>query len=515
MHHQATRAFALLLLLPLAAPLAVAQQDAPGGLFAEVPGEHEFTGSMIVRPLQLDALLERGHTLAEAEQLRLSAAAMLDGWRTRYYERVDEHVVSVPEGMDENSLSALLMATELYQYAEPNWMVYPLQIPNDPNYGSQWQHPVIHSPEGWDYNVGDQTRIAAWTDTGVDTDHPDLAASLIPGYNAVDRLTEAQGGDVEDIHGHGTFVSGCIGAIGNNGVGVAGVAWNISLMPVRVSNDPSGGAYLADLLDGARWAASNGARTISASYSGVDNAAVGTTGTDIKNLGGVYFYAAGNGGSDLGNFDYADTVVVGATDSSDNRASWSNYGTPIDVTGPGVSVYSTTLGGGYGSGSGTSFSTPIANGVTAVLWSANPFLTPDEAQQALYDGCDNIGAANFFGNGRVNVENSLLEALQGDMVLTVTNLNAGQTANFAVTGAAPGPRVYFTYSTTGVGTTVVNQLSISLGLASPVLLGSMQAGGGGTASINRNVPAGASGTQVWLQAAQSDDTSNIVALTVG
>lgn len=508
---------ALLVLSALLLPLGAlpAQESGPAvPQWQEQPGVLEFSGRMIVRPLQEDALVARGMTPAEARQAHEAAAALLDGWRIRYYADVDEHIVRVPEGLDESTFAGLLMGQGLYEYAHPDWICYPLGAPNDPFYGNQWQHRNIHSEAGWDIHTGDPGTIAAWIDTGVDLNHPDLAAALVPGYNSVDKLPQASGGDVQDINGHGTFVGGCIGAIGNNGIGVAGVGWNLSLMPVKTSNISSGGAYLSDILDGARWAVQHGAKTASASYSGVDNPSVGTTGTQIKADGGLFFYAAGNNGSDLGSFDYPDTVVVGATDSSDNRASWSNYGTPIDVVAPGVSVWSTTLGGGYGSGSGTSFSTPIANGVTAMVWSANPFLDPDGAQRILYSTCDNIGSSFYYGNGRVNLENALNAAITGSLVLTGGPLVAGQPVTFDVSGATPNGIVYFGYSLDGIAAVPEPAISWSIGLVNPVLLGQDRADASGNAALTRSVPAGTTGTLVWVQAAETGNASNILAFTI-
>ncbi|KAA3608026.1 MAG: hypothetical protein DWQ01_13180 [Planctomycetota bacterium] len=503
---------------------AVACLTAAGSLLSQNPGQHdgserfverpgalEFSGRMIVRPWQMVDLLQQGHSQSSAHLIRESAAARLDGWRIRYYEDVDEHIVSVPAGLDENSFAALLDSTGEYQYVHPDWICYPLQAPNDPNYGSQWHHQTMSSEMGWDIHVGTTATTAAWVDTGVDTNHPDLQANLVSGYNSVDKIPQSSGGNVEDINGHGTHVAGCIGAIGNNGTGVAGVAWDMSLMPIKTSNFSSGGAYLSDILDGARWATSNGAKTASASYTGVENPSVGTTGTEVKNNGGLFFYAADNYNQNHSSFDYPDTIVVGGTDQNDNKASFSSYGVAIDVTGPAVDVWSTRLGGTYGGSSGTSFSTPLANGVTAMIWSANPYLTPDEAQQVLYGSVDDIGAPgedDTFGHGRLNLHQALLDATQGSMDLSLGNLTAGTSATLTVTGSAGGT-VWFVYSLDGLAAYPVASLSTSLGVANPVLLGSSNSG-----SFVGNVPMGTTGVDVWLQAIESGNTSDVEFRTI-
>jgi hypothetical protein len=151
---------------------------------------------------------------------------------------------------------------------------------------------------------------------------------------------------------------GCVGAIGNNNNQVAGTMWDASLLPIRCTNSSGGGAYLSDLTHGATWAAQNGAGSVSVSYSGVESSSVGTTGTTLKNsYDCLMVWAAGNSSYSLSSStDWSDVIIVSATDSGNNKASWSNYGKPIDVAAPGVSVLTTSNGGGTQSVSGTSFS---------------------------------------------------------------------------------------------------------------------------------------------------------------
>lgn len=123
----------------------------------------------------------------------------------------------------------------------------------------------------------------------------------MPGYNSADRRTQADGGVVIDQHSHGTHVAGCGAAIGNNGVGVAGVGWNLGIMPIRATGASAGGAggtSLEAILHGAEWAVQNGARSASCSWTGVESPAVGDSGTFIKSVGGLLLYAADNNGRD-------------------------------------------------------------------------------------------------------------------------------------------------------------------------------------------------------------------------
>ncbi len=389
-----------------------AGQEADGPpRFAERAGELEFSGELVVRPRQ-DLSPERSRT----------ARARLAPYARVYYASVDEYIVRVPRGAGregvrgsgENDMAAALMATGDYLYAQPNWVCYPLQTPNDPGFAAQWHHTNMQSTLGWDISTGSPPIVVAITDSGVDLTHPDLQ-NRVTGYNAVDDLAEVDGGQIGDVasSGHGTHVSGCAAAKGNNGAGVVGLGWNLSFMMCRVSNKTSGGAYLDDLAQGARWTIENGARSVSASYTGVSGPSVGTTGDYIDSIGGIYLYAAGNSNSDLWNFDHANVIVVGATTQADTKASFSSYGLAIDVVAPGVDIYSTLKNGTYGLMSGTSMATPLVNGVIGMIWSVNPALTNHEVRDILFNSCDDIGDPgddDIFGHGRVNLARALAAA---------------------------------------------------------------------------------------------------------
>ena len=142
----------------------------------------------------------------------------------------------------------------------------------------QWHLAMINALDAWDIETGNPALIIAICDSGIDTDHPDLAGALVPGYNAVDGLPQSEGGEVEGLTNHGTQVAGTAAAIGNNGIGVSGVCWDLSIMPIRVSNVANDMAFLSDLNAGARWAASNGARIVNVSFSGVTSSTVAESG---------------------------------------------------------------------------------------------------------------------------------------------------------------------------------------------------------------------------------------------
>ncbi|QOJ00226.1 MAG: S8 family serine peptidase [Phycisphaeraceae bacterium] len=397
-----------------AGPPKVGVLDAAAGgsgrVFAETPGSLEFSGQLIVRPKQ-----------GMSASFVAAARAGLEGRVLKYYPEVDEYVVDVrgvaragARGEGENELAAALMATGLYQYAVPNWICYPLEtVPNDPLYASQWHHQVMRSALAWDISTGLEPLIVAVTDTGIDLSHEDLAGKRVLGFDAFADMAEADGGSVADINGHGTHVAGCAVAAGNNGVGVAGVNWDSRIMMIRVALDGSGSAYYDDLLQGARWAIENGAKTVSASYSGIGYDPIQTTGEYIASIGGIYFYAAGNDQRNLSGFDFNDVVVVGATDEADGKAWFSAYGLGVDIFAPGVNILSSCNGGGYCGASGTSMATPVANGVASVIWSINPNLTPAQVKSILYTSCIDFGAPgndDYWGWGRVDLLNAAAAA---------------------------------------------------------------------------------------------------------
>jgi thermitase len=394
------------LLLAQAGPLSNGQSSRgpavppPFAPFTEVAGEREFSGELIVRPKQtLDA---RG---------RARALAALGKAPKRHNPKTDEFIVAVgagpvKPGATENTTAARLMATGLFQYACPNWIVYPTVVPNDPRFSEQWHHTMMQSPLAWDLHRanGANEVIIAVTDTGIVV-HEDLQ-NRVPGFNSADDLAEADGGDMTDINGHGTHVAGCAAAAGNNSVGVSGMGWNLRIMPIRVSTAANGGASYEDLLQGIQWAAENGAKVVSTSYSGIGYPPIETTGEYVRSLDATMMWAAGNSATNHSGWDFDHVVVVGASNQSDQRASFSGYGLGVDLFAPGVSILSSLRSGGYGFASGTSMATPVANGALALVRSANPALSAEHAEYLLFNSCDfwdGVANSEPSGWGRINL----------------------------------------------------------------------------------------------------------------
>lgn len=321
------------------------------------------------------------------------------GRRIEHLAGINMHVIELPAGVDEQGIARLLKGHRHLKFVELDHARAPDFTPNDPSYASEWHLPKINAPSAWNLSTGSGVIIAI-LDSGVDATHPDLAANMVAGWNFFDN-----DGNTADVFGHGTKVAGSAAASGNNGVGVAGVAWQSKIMPLRVT-DTAGYAYDSYLAAAITWAADHGARVANISFLGVtESAAVVSAANYMRSKGGIVVAAAGNTGA-LESSPATNAITsVAATDSTDARTGWSSYGNYVDVAAPGAGIYTTASGGGYASVSGTSFSSPITAGVYALMISANPNSTPANLDSALFNTALDKGTAGwdtYFGWGRVD-----------------------------------------------------------------------------------------------------------------
>jgi subtilisin family serine protease len=280
------------------------------------------------------------------------------------------------------------------------------ETPNDPGWPLQYGAVQIQSPQAWDITTGSASITIAIVDTGVDLTHPDLQPNLITGTNVISPALAPQ-----DDHGHGTHVAGIAAAVGNNSLGIAGTAWTAHLMPVKVL-DQSGNGDDAEVAVGIVWAADHGAQVINLSLGGpCPSPVMEMAVTYAYTMGVTVVAAAGNYGNTtdpriLCPAAYEHTLAVGATDQSNSRAWFSNYGPELDVVAPGVNIYSTTRGGGYGYKSGTSMATPFVAGAAALLASQPKFDTPLKIRAALEAAALDLGSicrGPYYGAGLVQV----------------------------------------------------------------------------------------------------------------
>ena len=319
------------------------------------------------------------------------------------------HVLRVPEKALEIVRQALLQ-TGLFTFAERDATARGALVPNDPNYSSEWHLPIISAPSAWDITTGNSAVTIAVIDSGVDSTHPDLSSKVVPGWNYVNGTS-----NTADDYGHGTAVAGSAAAASNNGTGVASVAWANMIMPLVVLDSTDTATY-SNIASAIAYAADHGARIINISLGGTSNSSTLQSATDYAwSKGAVIFAAAGNYGSSTLFYPAAcpNVVAVSATNSSDLVASWSDFGSWITLSAPGDTILTTTNGGGYGYWSGTSFASPIAAAVGALVLSLQPSLSNSALVTLLENNSDDLGAPGYdiyYGYGRVNAYKTVLAA---------------------------------------------------------------------------------------------------------
>lgn len=330
-------------------------------------------------------------------------------------------------------------------------------ISNDTSFTSQWSlanagvngyglvGADIRASQAWDVTTGSRSVVVAVIDSGIDLTHPDLAANVWtnPGEIAGNGIDDEGNGYIDDVHGwnfvennsnvqdgygHGTHIAGVIGAVGNNGLGIAGINWQVSIMPLRFQDNfgvgNTGGAIAA--LNYATMMR----RDFGINVVVTNNSWGGGTGVSellreairAQNEAGIVFVAAaGNSAAncDLSPrypacFDLPNVISVAATDRYDNLASFSNYGaTSVDLGAPGVGIYSTRLNGTYASMSGTSQAAPQVTGVVALLAAVKPGITVGEIRSAILGSAQPVPglAGKTVTGGRLDAAGALAIAL--------------------------------------------------------------------------------------------------------
>jgi subtilisin family serine protease len=394
------------------------------------------------------------------------------------------YTVSYSTPNDPFTLAEELSRLSEVQYAEP-WFIYPLAqttfTPNDSLYNQQWSLQKIKAPAAWNLTQGESTIVIAIVDSGVEWTHPDLAANIWtnPGESGLDAqsrdkrtngIDDDGNGYVDDWHGwdlvgatfesytpgisrgdnnpaptgynnlHGTHVAGIAAAVTSNRIGVASLASNCRILPVKCTADNdtrgNGDAYILSGYSGIAYAATMGASVINCSWGGEGGSQVEQDVIDFATQrGSLVVAAAGNNQSQ--NFfspaSYRNVLSVAATDQNDKRAWFSNFGDNIDVSSPGTSILSTIYPTTYSLLDGTSMASPLVASLAGLVRGRFPAYSNLQAAEQIRVTCDDISSANpsysgLLGRGRINAYSAL----------TVTNRPSVRIQSFFVSDVPGG-----------------------------------------------------------------------------
>jgi len=312
-------------------------------------------------------------------------------------------------------MNAVVAATDTVLTIEENIVVTGVDLPNDPALTSEERSyglTITHVPEAWDYTKGDAAIVIAVVDTGLNLNHPEFSARIVPGYDFINNDDEPM-----DDNGHGTHTSGIIGAAAGNGIGSAGICPQCRIMPVKVLNQNNAGTW-SSVAKGILYATDNGARVINLSLGAAVSSQTLEDAIHYAQAQGVLIVAAaGNMGVDRDFYPAAleGVIAVSATDAQDRHWSLSNYGDYIDVAAPGYAIFSTyhdlnNYYGGYNYMSGTSMAAPFVAGLAGLLLSQDSRRTPADLEKLITSTADKMGNRVddlYFGHGRINVARAL------------------------------------------------------------------------------------------------------------
>jgi serine protease len=385
--------------------------------------------------------------------------------------------LDLPKAMTVDRALAELRADPAIEYAEPNLIVRVTNLPDDPSFGALWglnnigqtagtAGADIDAPEAWDVATGSLDIVVGVVDTGIDYEHEDLAANMWrnPGELAGNGVDDDGNGVIDDVHGynaiedsgdpmddrgHGTHCAGTIGAAGDNGVGVTGVNWRVSLMALKFLDGDGMGTLEAAIaaIDYAVRKKQDGVnlRVLSNSWSGNSFSQALYDAVEAANAAGILFVAAA--GNDAGrnndrfptypaSFDLPNIIAVAATDHHDGLATFSSVGPmSVDLGAPGVAVMSTVQDGGYQRKSGTSMAAPHVAGAAALLFSLDEDLTFSEVKELLLitgDALPALAGVTLSGR-RLNVGNAVAAVGRATPGFNVGAGPAGLTVNQGAT----------------------------------------------------------------------------------
>ncbi len=388
------------------------------------------------------------------------------------------YVMEVPANLDIEKVCELFSDDPHVEYAHPDYVMKADLTPNDTFYSSLWNVTKMQMESAWDLEQG-LGIVVGVVDTGVDWVHSDLVTNIwsntsetvngsdsdgngyvddvrgydfttCVSYDAFDNCVTAKSPDNNptDVHGHGTHVSGTIAAIGNNSTGIIGIAPQAKIMPLKALSD-DGSGLSSELAEAIVYGANNGVDVINNSWGCVNpcpsNPTTESAVQTAHGLGVVVVFSAGNETDDVANYspqNKSTTITVAASDQSDNKATFSNYGSLLDVTAPGVSIWSSTPSNTYSSWQGTSMAAPHVAGLAALILAEYPTYSNEKVRTVLRKTADDVETTGFdinSGYGRINGLNALTLTTVSPVLTSVGNKSVVEASNLAFTVTATDP----------------------------------------------------------------------------
>lgn len=421
--------------------------------------------------------------------------------------------------------------------------------PNDPRFPNQY---AIHNtgqtggipdadtdaPEAWNIQTGSRDVLVAVLDSGIDYTHPDIAPNIWtnPGEIPGNGLDDDQNGYVDDVHGydffhgdadpmddnvHGTHVAGTIGAAGNNGIGVTGMAWDVQLIAVKFLG-PSGSG--SESFEAVTYALVTGAPISNNSWGGGGQSEAFQELMElVESSGHLFLAAAGNDSVEDLHYPgaYPQAMAIASTDHNDLISGFSNFGNWVELSAPGTAILSTLPADAYGHLSGTSMAAPQVAGVAALLKSEHPDWTADQIRSRLKDTADpidhlNPGFEGKLGSGRLNAHAALLPAAPRIEVagVRIDDDQFGQSAGNLDGAPGPGETLEVWLDLSNVGAIAAEGVTVTLtsgealvqaGTATYGTLPFLSTGSSSQEPFRVHIPAAtSSGTTVTLAATATD-----------
>lgn len=428
----------------------------------------EFSNGQV--PDEMPAGIQSVFSKYQTQSLELAFSNLDDHKLNRTYKVEFDQISSASAFMDE------LQDYDWIEYAEGIPIYQTQLVPNDPDLSNQWYmgSAYVNAYNAYDITFGNSNTVVAIVDDAVKLGHQDLNDALWvnPGEIANNNIDDDGNGYIDDINGwdaadndnnpnppaaasnsvftHGTHCAGIAAAETNNNLGVASLGSGVSLMAVKCTDDSNLGRTLNNTYGGIQYAIAAGADVISMSFGGTG---FSSTVQNLINAGssqGIVFVAAAGNSNTTSQFypaAYSNVISVASTTTNDDKSSFSNYGSWIDISAPGSNIFSTLAGSNssYGYQSGTSMACPMVAGLCGLILSYNPSLTPAQVENCITSTADNIDAANpsyvgLLGAGRIDA----------DAALTCANPNIPPVAQFTadLTTICVGGSVSFTDQST-------------------------------------------------------------------